>query len=123
MQPEKNFDAFHQGALDCRPHAQALDFCQRYHESGHVVVVVTARKEHHYAGTKAWLDRWMPVPFDGPIMRPDELNHSDVSIKRRIHRYLAKHYDIRAACDDNPAIVALWQELGIPVEVVPGWSD
>lgn len=121
--PEKDFDAFHQASKDCPPNEQALDFCRRAHEAGYVVVVVTARKDRHYAVSKTWLDEHMPVPFDGPIMRPDDLNYSDVVIKRKIHKYLARHYDIRGACDDNPAIVALWKELGIPVEVVPGWEE
>lgn len=120
---EKDFDSFHNASRDCPPHQQAIDYCIRHHAAGHIIVVVTARKDRHYQVTKAWLDQWMPVPYDGPIMRPDDDNYSDVVIKRRIHRYLAKHYRIVEACDDNPAIVALWQELGIPVEIVPGWDD
>jgi hypothetical protein len=122
--PAKDFDAFHQASGDCPPHEQALDYCRRHYEAGHVVVVVTARMERHYDVTKAWLDRWMPVPYDGPIMREDGLRHSDVSVKRRIYNYLSRHYEIVACCDDNPAILELWDELGIPeIEIVPGWED
>ena len=120
---EKDFDAFHRASKDCPPHEQALAFCRRHHAAGHVVCVVTARMERHYDVTKNWLDRHMPVPYDGPIMREDGLRYSDVVIKRRIYHYLSKSYDIRWACDDNPAIVSLWKELGLEVEVVPGWED
>lgn len=120
---EKDFDGFHQASKDCPPHEQALEFCRRHHAAGDVIVVVTARMDRHYEVSKAWLDQHMPVPYDGPIMREDGLRFSDTEIKRRIHQYLIRHYDIVGACDDNPAIVGLWRELGIPVEVVPGWCD
>jgi hypothetical protein len=118
----KDFDAFHEESRFAPPNQQALDYCVRHHEAGDVVVVVTARMERHYSVTRAWLDEHMPVPFDGPIMREDGLRYSDVVIKRRIHSYLSRNYRIVGACDDNPAIIALWQELGIPVEIVPGWK-
>jgi phosphoglycolate phosphatase-like HAD superfamily hydrolase len=120
---EKDFDAFHRASRTCPPNEQAIEFCRRHHAAGHVVVVVTARMDRHHDVTRDWLNQWMPVPFDGPFMREDGLRYSDVVIKRWIHRYLARSYDIVAACDDNPAIVGLWQELGIPVEVVPGWQE
>lgn len=121
--PEKDFDAFHQASRYCPPNEQALEFCRRHYTTGHVIVVVTARMERHYEVTKAWLDEHMPVPYDGPIMREDGLRYSDTVIKRRIYAYLTRNYQIVGACDDNPAIVALWKELGIPVEIVPGWED
>ena len=124
MGPVKDFDAFHQGSRHCPPNEQALEFCRRHYAAGHVIVVVTARMDRHYEVSRAWLDDFMPVPFDGPIMREDNLRHSDVSVKRRIYAYLSRHYEIVAACDDNPPIVALWRELGVPeVEVVPGWVE
>lgn len=119
----KDFDTFHRAARSCPPNRQALDFCRRHYASGRVIVVVTARMERHYASSRAWLDEHLPVPFDGPIMRPEGMRHSDVAVKSRILRYLVRNYDIRAACDDNPSIIALWREHGIPVEVVPGWQD
>ena len=45
----------------------------------------------------------------------------DCAVKREIHAELADRYHIRAAIDDNPNVVQLWEELGIPVTVVPGW--
>ena len=121
---EKNFDAFHQASRHCPPNQQAIEFCKRHHEAGRVVVIVTARMERHYDVTKAWLDEYMPVPFDGPIMREDGLRHSDTSVKLRIYQYLSRHYNIVAACDDRPEIVQLWRDLNIPeIEVIPGWLD
>lgn len=123
---EKDFHSFHQESLNCPPNQQALDFCVRHHDMGHVIVVGTARMQQHYDVTSLWLQRNMVTPYDGPIMlRRDGERIADVEIKRRMYRYLSRNYDIVAAIDDNPPIVALWRdEIRIPeVEVVPGWVD
>ena len=44
-------------------------------------------------------------------------------LKREIHAALTQRFDIHFACDDNPNVVRLWNEVGIPVKVIPGWSD
>lgn len=118
----KNFDAFHAASADVPPNQQALDFVARHHASGHVIVVVTARMQKWEPTTLAWLRRHLAVPFDGPFHRQDGDIRPDIQVKREIHRYLSRHYDIRAAIDDNPNVVALWEEIGIPVEIVPGWD-
>ena len=70
----------------CR-HQQALDFVERHHASGHVVVVVTARMQKWEPATRRWLDRFMTVPFDGPFHRQDGDLRPDVMVKREIARY------------------------------------
>lgn len=119
---EKDFDSFHRESLSCPANQQALDFCVRHHELGHVIVVATARAQQHEEVSRLWLDRHMVTPFDGPIMvrEPGE-RISDVAIKRRMYRYLVRNYQFVAAIDDNPPIINLWkEEIGIPeVEVVP----
>ena len=121
-QKPKDFDAFHAASADVPPNQQAIDFVKRHHDAGHVIVIVTARRQQWLDVTQAWLDQHVPVPFDGPLHRLDGDFRPDVQVKRDIHRYLARNYDIRAACDDNPNVIALWEEIGIPTEVIPGWE-
>jgi hypothetical protein len=121
-QKPKDFDAFHAASAGVPPNQQAIDFAQRHHDAGHVILVVTARRQQWLGVTQAWLERHLPVPFDGPFHRADDDYRPDVQVKRDIFRYLARHYDIRGAIDDNPGVIALWDELGVPVEVVPGWE-
>jgi hypothetical protein len=78
--------------------------------------------EKWFRVSHTWLQREMPVPYVGPFMRRDGDIRSDYVVKKEIHRYLKRHYDIRAALDDNPNIIRLWWELGIPVTVQPGWD-
>jgi len=121
---EKDFDAFHRESYLCPAIPQALDFCRKHHEAGHVIVVVTARAAQHYMVSKMWLVRHMVTPYDGPIMlrQQGDLRSDDV-IKRKTFAYLSRQYNVVAAIDDRPEIVDLWRELQIPeVEVVPGWD-
>jgi len=118
----KNFDAFHAASAHVPANQQAIDFVTRHHAAGFVIIVVTARLQTWFDVTRTWLDAHVPVPFDGPFHRPDGDFRPDVQVKRDIHRYLSRHYDIRGAVDDNPNVIALWDELGIPTEVVPGWD-
>jgi hypothetical protein len=56
-------------------------------------------------------------------MRGDGDFRSNVVMKREIHSQLSQIFDIRAAIDDDPEIVGLWQEVGIPVAMVLDWGD
>lgn len=119
----KDFDAFHAASAHVPPNPLAIDYVTAAHAAGHVVIVVTARRQRWLDVTVTWLDRNLPVPFDGPFHRPDDDLRPDIQVKADIHRYLARHYDIRGAIDDNPNVIALWHRLGIPTVVVPGWAD
>jgi hypothetical protein len=48
---------------------------------------------------------------------------ADVLVKHDIYRSIALRWDVVRAHDDNPNVIALWEHLGIPVNVVPGWTD
>lgn len=124
---DKDFTSFHQASRHAPAIQQALDFCMRHHAAGKVIVVGTARAAMHYGVSEGWLnDYLLPIcPYDGPIMfRQDGDRRTDVVIKREMKRYLDGHYNIVAACDDNPPICDLWAELGIPeIEIIPGWTE
>lgn len=119
----KNFDAFHAASAHVPANQQAIDFVTQAHADGHVVIVVTARMQKWFDVTTAWLARYMPVPFDGPFHRQDGDVRPDIQVKRDIYRYLIRHYDIVGAVDDNPNVIALWDSVGIPTTVIPGWDD
>lgn len=120
---EKDFDAFHAASIDCPPVKRAMELAHDYHGQGYTIVVVTARVQKWFYTSFYWLQENMEVPFDGPFMRPDNDFRPDVQIKREIFADVSRHYDIHAAVDDNPAVITLWQELGLDVTIIPGWDD
>lgn len=117
--PIKNFDKFHAASAFCPANPQAVRYCERAHAAGHAIVVVTARMEQWRHITTEWLDAELRIPYSGPFMRRDRDYRKDVDIKTEIHAELARRYDVVGAIDDNPNIIALWESLGIPTEVVP----
>jgi hypothetical protein len=56
-------------------------------------------------------------------MRSDGDYRPDYIVKKEIVDRLLIRYDIVKAYDDNPNVVKLWSEYGIPCIVVPGWIE
>ncbi|MER6526110.1 hypothetical protein [Streptomyces sp. NPDC001508] len=44
-------------------------------------------------------------------------------MKRDILRQLRALYRPVHAWDDNPDVLQLWKEVGVPTTIVPGWDD
>lgn len=119
----KDFDAFHREAETCPPHQQAIDFCWKHFQAGRDILFVTGRMEMWRASTQTYIFRTLPgMRVWGPWMRPQGDYRPDVEVKTDIFNQIAEYWDVVAAIDDNPNIIALWKGLGIPTEVVPGWD-
>lgn len=118
---KRNFDKFHADSAHCPPITQTLDWCADMVAAGHLIVVVTARMGKWRDLTQAWIDKHLPHPIARLVMRTDGDFRPDFDVKRDIHADLAKDFDIVHACDDNPNVIRLWDDLGIPVTVIPGW--
>jgi hypothetical protein len=122
---KKDFHAFHAASEFVPANRQAIDFCVRHHKAGDKILVVTARMEQWRGATTRFLDRELIpyVPVEALYHRADGDYRKDREVKQEILDELREHYVIVAACDDNPNIVALWADEGIPeIEVIPGWD-
>ena len=119
--PKRNFDAFHRESADCPPIGMTLGLVEEMHDAGHHILIVTARMEKWRGLTESWLEQHLTRSHTELVMRRDGDFRPDYDVKREIHADLASRYRIRHAIDDNPAVLELWNELGIPVTVVPGW--
>ena len=117
------FTAFHEASGQCPPNPAVLDWCLDHHSRGHEILVVTGRDDWARRLTAQWLSEHLPVPTAGLYMRRDGDFRSNADIKREIHGQLTVTYDIRAAIDDDPEIVELWREIGIPVAMVLDWGE
>lgn len=112
------FTAFHEGCAQCPPNPAVVDWCLDHYSRGHAILVVTGRDDWTRELTTQWLSQHLPVPTAGLHMRPAGDFRSNADLKREIHTRLVVAYDIRAAIDDDPEIVELWQEIGVPVAFV-----
>lgn len=119
LQSEQDgFDAFHRACAQCPPHRAVVEWCIEQHRRGFEILIVTGRDAWAHGLTEQWLREHLPVRHGGIYMRADGDFRSNVEVKRDIHNRLAMTYDIRAAIDDDPEILGLWQELGIPAAMV-----
>jgi phosphoglycolate phosphatase-like HAD superfamily hydrolase len=118
---EKGFPAFHAASIDCPPHGHVVAAAQRADADGLAVLVVTGRAERWRRLTSVWL-ALHDVPSTVLRMRADGDYRKDYLVKREILRRLRGRYRIVHAWDDNPAVLQLWAEEGIPTTVVPGWE-
>lgn len=119
--PIKNFDAFHAASQFCPPNQQALDYVRHHHDNGTAIIIVTARMEQWRHTTTEWLKNTIPADIPWTLhMRPQGDYRKDTLVKTDIYNRLTDYgIEIIGAIDDNPAILALWDSLGIPTEEVP----
>ena len=117
------FAAFHEGCAQCPPHQAVVDWCVDHYSLGREILIVTGRDAWAHEATVCWLLDHLPVPHAGVYMRSDGDFRSNTEVKREIHSRLALTYDIHAAIDDDPEILGLWQEIGIPVTLVLDWGE
>lgn len=118
---KKNFDSFHRESVNCPPIPRVLAHAHMAREDGYQVIQVTARSEKYRRHTSWWLADHK-VPSDGLYMRPDGDYRPDYDVKKDILDSLLETFNIVKAFDDNPTIVRLWAEYGIPCVVIPGWE-
>lgn len=121
--PERNFHRFHRESVNCPPHEHVIRGAVEAYESGKSVLIVTARLFRYCWETMFWLQHNLPVPYEQLYMRKDGDFRPDGVVKREIYDMIIEDgYTVTEAWDDNPAVIAVWESLGIPVNVVPGWA-
>ncbi|WP_181273625.1 phosphatase domain-containing protein [Brevibacterium oceani] len=119
----RNFDKFHRASALCPPISETIEWVEDHRRRGRAIIVVTARQRTYESITRTWLRKW-EVPFDALLMRATRDQRPDRDVKRDILASIrAEGFDVVAAIDDNPGVIALWESESIPVTVVPGWDD
>ncbi|QZE10569.1 polynucleotide kinase [Mycobacterium phage ScoobyDoobyDoo] len=125
--PNRNFHRFHEASEFVPANREAIAFGKRQHKLGRKNLIVTARMRMWETATRNFLEREVAhhFPYEPTIyMREDGDHRKDVEIKRELFAAISEQYNVVAACDDNPSIIALWEELQIPeIVVVPGWEE
>lgn len=117
----KDFDRFHAESVNVPPHSHVVNAAQVAKLLGHDVVIVTARK-HMWRHQTAWWLAMHGVPSDALFMRGNKDQRKDYDVKKDILSTIRQAWTPIHAWDDNPNIIRLWNEEGIPCTVVPGWQ-
>lgn len=120
----KDFDRFHKAACLFAPVNITVKYAASKARSqrNQAVLIVTSRKRKWGDYTKMWLDKH-GIVYDKIYMRADHDDRKDYEVKRDIlARIRSQGYNVVWAWDDNPNVVQLWLQEGIPVTMVPGWD-
>lgn len=119
---QKDFDAFHRESIDCPANLEPWTSAVFLGALGVKILIVTARQAKWRYHTILWLHE-QHIPYSELYMRTDGDFRPDYEIKRDLLAQIRRDgYNPILAWDDNPAIVQLWTEEGIPCMIVPGWD-
>jgi len=118
----KDFNTFHSESVNVPAHSHVVNAAQVAHMLGKAVLVVTARK-HMWRHHTAWWLAMHGVPSDMLMMRGNEDYRKDYLVKKDMLDTIRQAYNVIHAWDDNPSVIQLWKDEGIPCTVVPGWDN
>ena len=117
----KDFEAFHRESVNVPTHPSVVAHALAAHVLGNAVLIVTARRamwRHH----TAWFLAMHGIPSDALYMRGNKDNRPDYHVKKDILAQIRTRYNVIHAVDDNPSVIALWHEEGIPTTIVEGFG-
>jgi hypothetical protein len=88
---------------------------------GQAILIVTSRKEKWRGLTSMWLAK-NNVRSHALFMRSDDDNRPDYEVKKDILNKINKYWDVTHAVDDNPSVIALWEDHKIPTTKIGDWD-
>ena len=117
---KRNFHRFHSSSLFCRPNWGVLQANMLLPRTL-AAIVVTARENRYHRVTHDWLHKWN-IRHERLYMRNWGDYRPDYEVKSEILEQIRNDgFNPVHAFDDNPDVVRLWREHGIPTTVVPGF--
>jgi FMN phosphatase YigB (HAD superfamily) len=118
----KHFNMFHEKSVDVPAHGHVVSAAQIAYLLGNDIIIVTARK-HMWRHQTAWWLAMNGVHSDALFMRGNNDDRPDYEVKKDILNTIRKAWNPIHAWDDNPSIIKLWTEEGIPCTIVDGWEQ
>lgn len=119
---KKNFAQFHKDSVNCPPRPEVVDMVWEAIDNNKDIIVVTARREEWRAHTAYWLKQKANVPHDALFMRDNHDYRPDYDVKKDILDHIRLFWNVEHAIDDNPKIIKLWEENGIPTTKIGTWD-
>lgn len=85
------------------------------------IIIVTSRKEKWRSLTSFWMAK-NDIGHHALFMRKDDDNRSDYKVKEDILHKIKEHWTVVHAFDDNPNVIKLWKDYGIPTTKIGSWD-
>ena len=117
----KDYDAFHEASMDALPNIEVVEMLNHAFFDQMHVIIVTSRMEKWRGLTSMWLAK-NDIGHHALFMREDDDNRPDYEVKKDILHKIKKHWTVAYAVDDNPNVIRLWEEYGIPTTKIGTWD-
>ena len=117
----KDYDSFHYSSIDALPNVEVVEMLNNSASDDHSIIIVTSRKEKYRGITSLWLAR-NKITCHALFMRADDDNRPDYEAKKDMLDKINKHWLVIHAVDDNPNVIKLWQDHGIPITKIGTWD-
>jgi FMN phosphatase YigB (HAD superfamily) len=117
----RDYDAFHKASIGALPNIEVVEMLNNAVADKFAVLVVTSRKEKYRGLTSLWLEK-NNLRSHALFMRADDDNRPDYEAKKDMLDKITEHWDIIHAVDDNPNVIRLWEDNGIPTTKIGDWD-
>jgi phosphoglycolate phosphatase-like HAD superfamily hydrolase len=118
---KKDYDKFHEESICALPNQEVVEMVSKAFFDQKHVIIVTSRNEHWRGVTSYWLAKH-DIGHHALYMRKDGDFRPDYEVKKDILLKIKKHWRVIHAVDDNPAVLKLWYEYGIPTTKIGDWD-
>ena len=117
----RDYDAFHKASIDALPNIEVVEMLNDAVADKFAVLIVTSRKEKYRGLTSLWLER-NNLRSHALFMRADDDNRPDYEAKKDMLDKITEHWEVFHAVDDNPNVIRLWEDNGIPTTKIGTWD-
>lgn len=117
----RDYNAFHEASIDALPNFEVVEMLNQSLFDQRHIIIVTSRKETWRGLTSSWLAK-NDIGHHALYMRSDDDNRPDYEVKKDILLKINNHWNVIHAVDDNPNVIRLWEEQGIPTTKIGTWD-
>ena len=117
----RDYEAFHEASIDALPNIEVVEMLNHAFFDQMHVIIVTSRKEKWRGLTSYWLAK-NDIGHHALYMRSDDDNRPDYEVKKDILLKIKNHWNVIHAVDDNPNVIRLWENYGIPTTKIGTWD-
>jgi uncharacterized HAD superfamily protein len=119
--PNRDYEAFHEASIGALPNIEVVEMLNNAVADNHSILIVTSRKDKWRGLTSMWLAK-NNLTSHALFMRADDDNRPDYEAKKDMLDKINKHWLVLHAVDDNPNVIKLWQDHGIPTTKIGTWD-
>ena len=117
----RDYEAFHEASIDALPNFEVIEMLNQAFFDQRDIIIVTSRKEKWRGLTCRWLAK-NDIGHHALYMRKDDDNRPDYEVKKDILLQIKRHWNVIHAVDDNPSVIRLWEDYGIPTTKIGTWD-